>query len=167
LKKYFPIIAASLFLSLLIYVFYRTEKTLINQIFISLFHQDTYTLLKTRVTSFLPLPDIVIYSLPEGLWVFCISLTSHSFYLQVQKRKFDLIFVPILLALLMEISQLFHFANGRFDWMDIICSTVFWLLAIICTRTNISKEPLFRSINTTTICCIISYSIVYLAHVNY
>jgi hypothetical protein len=60
-----------------------------------------------------------------------------------------------------------HFAHGRFDWMDIIISTGFWLLALLYARTNIGKEPLFRSANTATICCIMSYSIVYLAHVNY
>lgn len=167
MKKYIPLLAVSLFLSLFIYVFYRTEKTLINQIFIALFHHETYTILKTRVTFLLPLPDYIIYSLPEGLWVFCITLTSSFFYLEVQKRKWSLVFVPILLAFLLEIFQLLHFTNGRFDLMDIVFSTGFWLLALFCTRTNIGKEPLFQSVNTTTICCIISYSIVYLAHVNY
>lgn len=167
LKKNIPLLAVSLFVSLFIYVFYRTEKTLINQLFIWLFHQETYTFFKTRITHSLRLPDFVIYSLPEGLWVFCITITSKSFYVVVQKRKWDLIFVPILIALLMEIFQLLHLTNGRFDWMDIILSTGFWLLALLCTRTNISKEPLFRSVNTPTISCIVSYAIVYLAHVNY
>jgi len=167
LKKHVPLLAVSLFLSLFIYVFYRTEKTLINQIFIALFHRETYIFLKNRVTLLLPLPDYVIYSLPEGLWVFCITLTSSPFYLEVYKRKWSLVFVPILLALIMEIFQLLHFTNGRFDLMDIIFSTAFWLLALFYTRTNIGKEPLFQSVNITTACCISSYLIVYLAHVNY
>lgn len=167
MKKYIPLLAAALLLSLFIYVFYRTEKTIINQLFISLFHKETYIFLKSQVTFYLPLPDFVIYSLPEGLWVFCITLTSNSFYLEVRKRKWDLIFVPILLALFMEIFQLLHFTNGRFDWMDIVVSTGFWLLGLLCTRTNMVKEPLFRSVNIATICCIVSYSIVYLAHVNH
>jgi hypothetical protein len=165
LKKYLPLLAVSLFLSLFIYVFYRTDRTLINQIFIALFSQETYTFLKTRVTSLLPLPEYAIYSLPEGLWVFCVTLTSSFFYLEVQERKLSLVVVPILLALVMEIFQMLHFTNGRFDWMDIAFSTGFWLLALFCTRTNIDKEPLFQSVNTTNFYCIISYSIVYLAHV--
>jgi len=167
LKKYIPLLAASLFLSLFIYVFYRTEKTLINQIFIAIFHHETYNFLKTRVTFLLPLPDYIIYSLPEGLWVFCITLTSSFFYLEVQNRKLNLVFVPVLIAVLMEIFQLLHFTNGRFDLMDIVFSTGFWLLALFCTRTNLGKEPFFQSADTSSICCIISYSIVYLAHVNY
>jgi hypothetical protein len=167
LKKHIPVLTAALFISLFIYVFYRTEKTLINQIFIMLFNQETYAFLKTRITFYLPLPDFVIYSLPEGLWVFCITLTSYPFYLVVRKRKWELLYVPILLALLMELCQLLHFAHGRFNWMDIIVSTGFWLLALLYARTNIGKEPLFQSVNITTISCVMSYLIVYLAHVNY
>ena len=167
MKKYIPVLTLALFLSLFIYVFYRTEKTLINQLFIMFFDRETYTFLKTRITFYLPLPDFVIYSLPEGLWVFCITLTSNPFYLKVRKRKWDLKYVPILIAIIMEICQLLHFAHGRFDWMDIIISTGFWLLALLYARTNIGKEPLFRSVNTATICCIMSYSIIYLAHVKY
>lgn len=78
-----------------------------------------------------------------------------------------MIYVPILIAILMEIFQSLHFTNGRFYRMDLIFSTRFWGLGILCTRTNIAKEALFRPINTTTIYCIVSYAIVYLAHVNY
>jgi hypothetical protein len=164
-KKYIPFLVISLFLCLFIYVFYRTEKTLVNQIFIALFSQETYTFIKTSVTSLLHLQDCLIYSLPEGLWVFCITVTSSFFYLEVQKRKWSLVYVPILVVVIMEICQLLHFVNGRFDLMDIVFSTGFWLLALFCTRTDTRKEPLFQSVNTNTICCMVSYTIVFLAHV--
>ena len=165
MKKYIPFLVVSLFLCLFIYVFYRTEKTLVSQIFIAVFSQDIYTFFKNCVTSLLPLQDCLIYSLPEGLWVFCITVTSSFFYLEVQKQKWSLIYVPILVVVIMEICQLLHFANGRFDLMDIIFSTGFWLLALFCTRTDARKEPLFQAINTNTICCMVSYAIVFLAHV--
>ncbi|HMF71989.1 MAG TPA: hypothetical protein VK616_10965 [Flavitalea sp.] len=167
LKKYIPLLAVSLFFCLFIYVFYRTEKTLINQFVITLFSHERYTILKTSITSILPLKDCLIYSLPEGLWVFCITLTSSFFYLEVQQRKWSLAFVPILLAIIMEVLQLLHFTNGRFDLMDINFAAGFWLLALFCTGTNSFKEPFFQSFNTKTICCMMSYSIVYLAHVNH
>jgi hypothetical protein len=115
----------------------------------------------------LPLDDYLIYSLPEGLWVFCITLTSSFFYLKVRKRKWSLVFVPVLITLIMELFQLFHFTNGRFDLMDIIFSVAFWLLALYCTKANTDKSSLFQSFNASAICCIVSYSIVYLAHVFY
>jgi hypothetical protein len=152
---------------LFVYVFYRTDKTLVTRLFIALFSREEYSFLKTRIRSFLPLADCLIYSVPEGLWVFCITVTSSFFYLEGRKKKWDLVYVPILAAVLMEIFQLLHLANGRFDVMDINVSIGFWLLAIFCTRTNADKEPLFHTLNKKTICCMGSYLIVYLAHVTY
>jgi hypothetical protein len=167
LKKDIPLLAVSLFLSLFIYVFFRTEKTLVNQVIVSLFTREDYYAIKNSVTTVLPLPGYLVYSLPEGLWVFCITLTSSFFYLRVRNRTWSLVYVPILMALLMEVFQLLHFTNGRFDWMDILFSVGFWLLALLRTSTNLGKEPLFQSFNSKSICCIVSYSIVYLAHVSW
>jgi hypothetical protein len=160
-----PLIAAALFVCLFVYVFYRTEKTLINQLIIMVFSRERYSDLKTTVTSAMRLNDWLIYSLPEGLWVFCITLTSSPFYVEVQKRKWRLVVVPILLALIMEVFQLLHFSNGRFDLADINFAAGFWLIALFCSRANTHREPLFKSFNSKTIGCIASYSIVYLAHV--
>ena len=136
-----------------------------NQFVITLFTYKNYAAVKASITSMLPLNDYLIYSLPEGLWVFCITLTSSFFYLKVQNRKWSLAFVPILVALIMEMLQLFRVTNGRFDMMDIIFAIGFWLLALFWTRTNQGKEPFFESFNTNTVCCAMSYCIVYLAHV--
>ncbi len=167
MKKYIPLIAVSLLVCLFIYVFYRTEKTLVNQFVIALFSEESYADLKDSIRSQLPLQDYIIYSLPEGLWVFCITLTSSFFYLQVQNHRWSLVFLPIVVALIMELFQLFHFTNGRFDLMDIAFATFFWLLALWARRANPGKEPLFQSLNTRTLWCMTSYSIVYLAHVTY
>lgn len=71
------------------------------------------------------------------------------------------------MAVIMEIFQLLHITNGRFDIMDIAFSFGFWLLALFYTKTNPGKEPIFRSINGKTLYCMASYMIVYLAHVSY
>jgi hypothetical protein len=152
---------------LFIYSFYRTEKTLINQLFILLFSWEGYLLAKTIVVSILPLNDYIIFSLPEGLWVFCITITSSFFYLNIWGRKWSLVVVPMLLAVTMEIFQLLHLAHGRFDIMDILFSFIFWLLALLYTRRDACPELLFKSINMKTVYCMTSYLIVFLAHVNY
>lgn len=157
----------SLFFCLFIYVFYRTEKTLVNQLIISVFSKPTYLSLKATVNWLLTLPDCFIYSLPEGLWVFVITVSSSAFHLELGGRKWSLVFVPIGVALLMEFSQLVHLTNGHFDWMDLIFSTVFWLLAVLLTGIRPGKESIFSSFNTQTVFCMISYFIVYLAHVTY
>ncbi|WP_205509831.1 hypothetical protein [Longitalea arenae] len=167
MKKYIPLLGLSLCFCLFIYVFYRTEKTLVNQLFIALFSHETYSYLKTAVRSFLPLPDFLVYSLPEGLWIFCITVTSSFFYLEIRNRKWSLVLVPILMAVIMEVFQFLHFTNGRFDIIDLVFSFVFWLLALFSTQTNIGKEPVFRSLNSKTVYCMGSYIIVFLAHVSY
>lgn len=167
MKKHIPLLAVSLLISLFIYVFYRTEKTLVNRAIIALISREGYYTLKTGVTVIFALPDWVIYSLPEGLWVFCITVTSSYFYLETKKHKWRLVFVPLLVAVIMEVLQLLHFINGRFDVMDITISFGFWLLALFCTRTNSGKEALFYSFNSNTVYCMISYSLVYFAHVIY
>jgi hypothetical protein len=83
----------------------------------------------------------------------------------VRKRRWSLVFVPLLVALIIEVFQLLHFTNGRFDLMDISFAACFWLLALFLTKTDLIREPIFQSFNTETIFCMISYSIVYLAHV--
>ena len=169
MKKYMPLLAASLLFSLFIYVFYRTEKTLVNQCIIVLFSQEHYSAVKNSIVSALPLGDYFIYSLPEGLWVFCITITSSFFYIEAVRYKFRLVFVPILVAVVMEFLQLYHVLNGSFDVVDIIFSCVFWLLALVLTgsQRDLDTESLFRSLNGKTICCITTYSVVYLAHVVY
>ena len=152
-------------MSLFIYVFYRTDKTLINYIISTLFSYERYTGLKNSVVSTLPLNDYIIYCLPGGLWVFCITITSSFFYVEVQDRRWSLVFIPLLVALVMELCQLANLTNGRFDVMDIVFSVGLWLLAVLLTNANPVKEPLFQSFNAKTICCMASYSIVYLSHV--
>lgn len=154
-------------ISLFIYAFYRTDKTLINQFLIGLFSRERYTLLKAMVVSSFPLHDYFVYCLPEGLWIFCITVTSSFFHVRVHGRKWSLILIPLLVAPLMELCQLLHLTNGRFDIMDILFSTGFWLLGLLVTNNNTDKEPLFQSLNVKTVCCVTSYLIVYLAHVNY
>jgi len=166
LKKFIPVLTISLLCCLFIYVFYRTEKTVINQFIISFVSQDLYPRLKTSVNAALPLNEYLVYSLPEGLWVFCITLSSSFFHIGVMSRRYSLVFVPLLIALMMEICQLLHLTNGRFDMMDISFATGFWLVAFLWTRNNNNTKPLFQSFDIKTIWCMMSYFIVYLAHVN-
>ena len=126
-----------------------------------------YEGIKEIIISVLPLRDAVIYSLPEGLWVFCITITSSFFYVRVRRLKYTLTAIPILLTICMEMFQLFGLSNGRFDVMDICFSAVFWLLALYITRNNPDKEPIFQPFNARAVFCVSNYAIVYMAHVVY
>lgn len=166
MKKYTPLLAICLSACLFIYVFYRTEKTVVNYIATTLLSKAGYTGVKEIITSVLPLSDIIIYSLPEGLWVFCITITSSFFYVEVRDRKLSLTLVPMVLAILMEVSQLSGITNGRFDIMDILFSAVFWMFGLFITKNNPDKEPVFP-FKARAVFCASNYAIVYMAHVIY
>ena len=136
-----------------------------NEIFIYMFSLESYDLLKAHVAGALPLNNIVVYSLPEGLWVFCITLTSKPYYLGLGNRQIDCIFVPLIFSVGLEILQLIHFARGRFDFMDIAVSIIFWLLGGYVLTGKSEKQNIFIGPNPNMITCLASYCIVYLAHV--
>lgn len=133
--------------------------------FISLFSQESYDILKTSIRQRLSLSGPVIYSLPEGLWVFCISLTSRFFYISFGRIKINLALIPPIVAIGLEICQLLHVTNGRFDFVDIGFSFLFWLVAYLFTDTENEEENIREKITFSGISCAFCYSIVYLAHV--
>jgi hypothetical protein len=164
-RRKYIFICVSFLISLFIYLFYRTERTVVNEIVIRMISYETYTSLKTYIVKALPLNDIVIYSLPEGLWVFCITLTSKPYYIRLNNWRIDCVFIPLVFCFGLEISQLFHFTNGRFDFMDIGISTIFWLIGNYVFSDKSDKQNILASLNSKTMVCIATYCIVYLSHV--
>jgi len=164
-KKNYYFIALPLLISLFIYLFYRTEKTVVTEIFISIISLDTFIDLKKSVISSLNLHEFIIFSLPEGLWVFCITLTSKFKFIKVGKRKFNLVYAPLLFSIGLEFFQLLHLTNGRFDFLDIAVSIAFWATANYLIKSNNTRQNLFKPFNIESLICLFSYLIVYLAHV--
>lgn len=165
MRKSNLLIILSLLVSLFIYLFYRTEKTVINTLSIHIFSIHNYIALRETITTLLPLNETVIYSLPEGLWVFCITLTSKSFYIQSFNRKIHCVFIPLIFCIGLELLQLLHLTNGRFDFLDIWISVSFWAIANYFLNYNPDKQNLLKPINVRSMVCFCSYGIVYLAHV--
>ncbi len=165
MKKKYVLILISLLVSFFIYLFYRTEQTVINQIVISLITYEKYIDFKNNITTLLPLNALIIYSLPEGLWVFCITLTSKCLILKIGKREIDLIYFPLIFSIGLELFQLFHLTNGRFDFWDIGFSITFWAIANYSFVKKGNNQNILNPFNTKSVVCIFSYLIVYLAHV--
>lgn len=163
-KKYFLIVLC-LSICLFIYLFYRTEKTVVNEIFISIISFDKFVSLRKTVTNILPLNEYIIYSLPEGLWVFCITLTSKPFFFKIGSREINLLFIPLLFSIGLELFQLLHLTNGRFDILDIGFSILFWAIANYLITDKSIKQNIFHPFTAKSFICLLSYIIVYLAHV--
>lgn len=164
-KTRYWIIIASLLASLFIYLFYRTEKTVVNEVLVQLITFSKYAALKSSIRAALPLNEFIIYSLPEGLWVFCITLTSKHFYIRLNKAQIKCIYFPIVYAIGLEIFQLFHLVNGRFDFMDIWVSLVCWLLALRIFNDTTADQPIFKNFNAKKLVCVGCYTLVLLSHV--
>lgn len=164
MKKYVAI-GLALLVSLLIYLFYRTEKTVVTCLFIQLVSAENYLLLKHSIVNAVPLNNMLIYSLPEGLWVLCITLTSKNYDINFGKWRLNCNFIPLIFCFTLELLQLFHITNGRFDIVDIIFSVVFWLLANGFWNEKMERQNLLKSRNINALICLASYCIVYLAHV--
>lgn len=159
------LVSLSLAVSLFIYLFYRTERTLVNEIAIHLITLNGYRSLKSAVVHFLPLHDIIIYSLPEGLWVFCITIASLPYYVNMGTWRFRCLFLPLIFCVGLEFLQLVGVTNGRFDLIDIGAVVVFWMVGILTAEHVRPQIDLFHRPDFKTVMCVTSYCIVYLAHV--
>ena len=66
------------------------------------------------------MPKWVIYSLPDGLWMFsCTSLILNVWNNRLNKQSIVWIISMPAIAILSEFLQLFHFIRGTFDILDI------------------------------------------------
>lgn len=165
MKRQYLLIGILLLISLFIYLFYRTERTVVNEIAIWLISSPTYASLKAAIVHRLPLHDIIIYSLPEGLWIFCITLTSKPYHVDLKNRRIDCTYIPLIFCCALEILQLLHVTNGRFDVMDMVVFVLFWSFARYGFTAHMEKRNILATLNAKTVVCLISYGIVYLAHV--
>jgi hypothetical protein len=163
-KKYYVIIL-SLFISLFIYLFYRTDRTVVNEIAIRFFSLETYIRLKASIIRLLPLNEIIIYSLPEGLWILCATIMSKPYYIRLGCWQINFVAIPLIYSICLEFLQLYHVTNGRFDFMDIWISVIFWLAGNYAFKEEADQQNILMTLNFKSVACLATYSVVYLSHV--
>lgn len=106
----------------LIYVLFRTDS-------IRFFDYLTYVGLDKPLSNIrsitLPMyqfiPEWIIYSLPDGLWLFSFSLLVNIIWSKEDRLRFwfwTLLFPCT--AIIWELGQAFQVFNGTFDWIDTI-----------------------------------------------
>lgn len=156
----------SLSISLFIYLFYRSEKTLVNELIIVILSFDTYAEIKSSMINAIPMNEVIVFSLPGGLWVFCATALSQDFYMKIRNHKIQVAFVPILFAIGLEFCQLIHFTNGRFDIWDIAFYLMFWLLAYYSFQHHRPQQNILSPFTLRGFICLACFLSVYLAHVS-
>jgi hypothetical protein len=138
----------------------------VNELIILLLSFETYASLKTSITTSLPLHPTIIFSLPGGLWVFCVTALSQDFYMKIKQHTIQVILVPILFTIGLEFCQLIHLTNGRFDIWDIVFYLLFWLLAYYSFPPQNSQQNILSPFTLHGFICLACFLSVYLAHVS-
>lgn len=159
-------LALSLLFSLFVYLFYRSEQTVVNEIFQFVFSGDVYFNLKASVSENIILPQLLVFSLPEGLWVLAVTIASKNIYLGTNKSLIHVAILPVIIAITLELLQLTGITNGTFDWWDLVSAICFWSLGYYLLPSPSKKQRLFIKMNVNSIICLASYLVLYLSHVS-
>lgn len=77
------------------------------------------------------LPQWVVFSLPDGLWLCSYALFVSTIWDFDLKQGWPYVFFLSVIAIGSEIAQAFGLMRGTFDWMDMVCYIIGMLLAYI------------------------------------
>src|SRR5687768_16990834 len=80
-------VAIALSVSLFIYLFYRSERTVVNELILLFVSFESYMVIKSMVVHALPLNELIIFSIPGGLWVFSATTLSQGFYIRIREHR--------------------------------------------------------------------------------
>ena len=150
---------------LFVYVFFRTESTIINEIIQNILGADFLILLKQNISKSIHLNRHLIYSVPEGLWVFCVCLISKGLYFKIKDTKINCAYLSLIYPIALEFLQKNKITNGTFDVYDILFSIFFWLIAYLFISSPYEEKNIFEKYSFRTVCSVFGYLIVYLSDV--
>lgn len=123
-------ILTPMFFSLFIYLIYRPSDTVVNQLFQSIFQSD-FEAFRLLIQHHIHFPSLFIYNIPEGLWVFSLTLAARDLKITLFNTKLQLIFFPLFFSVGLEILQALNITDGTFDFIDISTSVIFWTFAFL------------------------------------
>jgi hypothetical protein len=126
----------------LIYVLFRTDS-------IRFFDYLTYVGLDESLSIIrsitLPMnqfiPEWVIYSLPDGLWLFSFSLLVNLIWSREDRLRFwfwTLLFPCT--AIIWELGQAFQVFSGTFDWTDLTVYSIILLYFLTINQTKYYEQ---------------------------
>jgi hypothetical protein len=90
----------------------------------------------------LKLPNFIIYSLPEGLWVFAVTIISENLTIRFKKIQISIIYMPLVVAYFIELIQYLSWSKGTFDWLDVMVIMSFWTLGYIYVKNNDTSKTI-------------------------
>ncbi|MGL4997779.1 MAG: hypothetical protein ACRC5W_00640 [Cetobacterium sp.] len=138
------IVLSSFGLGVLIYLLFRSRKLFYYQ-FIEMLNLDPY-LIEVRKIVWVyrkHIPNWVIYSLPDGLWIFSmgVSILHNRYYYKRAQNIFNIVLSSIIAT---EVIQSLYGGHGTFvgtfDIADVICYIIGYLLSSLLGYFNWKKN---------------------------
>jgi hypothetical protein len=81
--------------------------------------------LRVRVSEYIfYIPKWVIFSLPDGLWVYSFTSALILFWNNEQSKLIIWLSIPFVMGIIIEILQGFNFFPGTFDLIDLMLSLI-------------------------------------------
>ena len=120
--------------SMLIYLLFRTEDTIINRLTSNFFSGDSF-LHNFNVA------DWVIYNLPGALWLFAFL----SIFVVKKEKGIFYCLIPLSVALLIEFLQYLSITDGTYDVIDVLFYLAAWSLFMLRWRIKGNKVRWFKS----------------------
>lgn len=85
------------------------------------------------------LPSIVLYSLPDGLWIFSyVNLVLFLWKNEIKKENLFWIFIIPIISIVSELGQLLKIISGTFDPMDLVMYLIGTTLPFIIYKKSIT-----------------------------
>ena len=135
----------ALILGSLIYLCFRSDTLLMFQWLDSTLIKSFVSLLRQNTIPFSKyLPHWMLYSLPDGLWLFSyVTILRQVWGYRLSKQNiFWVIFIPGI-AIASEIGQMVEIVPGTYDVLDLVCYFLgFFVPIIVCKHITRFKGEL-------------------------
>ncbi|MFT6746976.1 MAG: hypothetical protein ACJAZ2_001321 [Glaciecola sp.] len=133
-----------------IYLLFRTSDTVIYQIYEVVFGSNSIDHLRETVqNTLITIPSWFIYSFPGGLWVFAFANFCFLFLNDKTKAYYKGTLLTLFgIVTSLELLQLLHYTDGRFDFLDIACYLIATITSAFIGVARIQKikyQPIFKN----------------------
>jgi hypothetical protein len=117
-----------------IYIGFRSQTLLMFSWFNSIGIGEFITTIRIYISnSDINLPSWVIFSIPDGLWVYSLS----SALLLVNNGRFTVwTLVPLIIGVFLELAQAMALFKGTYDLIDLFITIFFYIVSILILKSN-------------------------------
>jgi hypothetical protein len=99
------------------------------------------------------IPGFILYSLPDGLWVYAFTSLMGCIWFRAPRSSAKLFWtlLPASMAVVAEIGQGFRLVPGTFDWADMFSYLAAWALATVSVQMFIGDNAHHFSIRSLNV----------------